>query len=167
MNVSVRETTTENIAESAEVALSSGAQAPWHSRFSSIFRRNIDNLSGVVEDYSGEDDRASQSRHRERSGVMKRLRPDMIRRMDAPPKPVNPSGWITEGHVVPVKGSSARMDGEDGANSHVEERSSSPSQSVIVGELSRTPQRIHSELMSESDTTNKGVETESPVGGQP
>lgn len=33
----------------------------------------------------------------------KKLRTDMIRRMDAPPKLVNPSGWISEGATTPLK----------------------------------------------------------------
>lgn len=35
-------------------------------------------------------------------GVLQKLRPDMIRRMDDAPKLVNPSGWVSEGGPPPA-----------------------------------------------------------------
>ncbi|KAG8220424.1 hypothetical protein J3R82DRAFT_3116 [Butyriboletus roseoflavus] len=42
-------------------------------------------------------------------GLPKKLRTDMIRRMDAPPKRVNPSGWISEGITMPLKRLSSKI----------------------------------------------------------
>lgn len=39
-----------------------------------------------------------------RNGVLQKLRPDMIRRMDDAPKLVNPSGWVSENRPPSVKG---------------------------------------------------------------
>ena len=48
--------------------------------------------------------KASSLRERKSHGTeTRKLRPDMIRRMDDAPKLVNPSGWISEGHTDPVR----------------------------------------------------------------
>ena len=39
-----------------------------------------------------------QTKFREETTPVPRVRPEMIRRMDDAPKLVNPSGWISEGH---------------------------------------------------------------------
>ncbi|KAL0574295.1 hypothetical protein V5O48_007653 [Marasmius crinis-equi] len=44
-----------------------------------------------------------EKHEKERNGLAKRLRTDMIRRMDDAPKLVNPSGWISEGDRIPMK----------------------------------------------------------------
>jgi hypothetical protein len=71
----------------------------WPHRFTTIFRRRT-GLSTVVEaaeeDQPGNEDR--------RGVIMRKLRPDMIRRMDDAPRPVDPNGWISEGQSVPMKG---------------------------------------------------------------
>ena len=77
----------------ASARSSSGAEGGWSRR---IFRWRT-HLSTVPED-SASDDAGTRPKENAR-----KLRPDMIRRMDAPPKPVNPSGWITESGAVPMK----------------------------------------------------------------
>ena len=44
----------------------------------------------------------------------KKLRTDMIRRMDAPPTRVNPSGWISEGITTPLKRLSTKIGSSGG-----------------------------------------------------
>lgn len=39
----------------------------------------------------------------QKKGIIQKLRPDMIRRMDDAPKLVNPSGWISDGPAEPLK----------------------------------------------------------------
>lgn len=73
------------------------ATQPWARRFVSLFSKNT-GLSTVTEDAEEEKDES-----KERSGgVIRKLRPDMIRRMDDAPKLVDPSGWISEGQSVPM-----------------------------------------------------------------
>ncbi|KAF8622670.1 hypothetical protein AX15_006779 [Amanita polypyramis BW_CC] len=43
-------------------------------------------------------------------GIIQRLRPDMIRRIDAMPRPVNPSGGVSEGRPPSLKVSGIQMD---------------------------------------------------------
>ncbi|EEB97032.1 hypothetical protein MPER_03732, partial [Moniliophthora perniciosa FA553] len=45
----------------------------------------------------------SDEKERANGGYTKRVRTDMIRRMDDAPKLVNPSGWISEGDRIPMK----------------------------------------------------------------
>jgi hypothetical protein len=68
-----------------------GNKDGWSRRF---FRRKT-GLSTVLEDSASGDARTAPK------DSAKRLRPDMIRRVDGQPKPVNPSGWITESGAVP------------------------------------------------------------------
>ncbi|KAH7928677.1 TrkH-domain-containing protein [Leucogyrophana mollusca] len=89
-------------------AASSGAQGRWSRRVTAIFRRRT-GLSTVVEDTASDEDRDSP-RAKEKE-VGKKLRTDMIRRMDAPPKLVNPSGWISEGGTVPMRMSPTKETG--------------------------------------------------------
>jgi hypothetical protein len=77
---------------------------PWPHRFTTIFRRRT-GLSTVVE--VAEEDQPCHERS-ERC-IMRKLRPDMIRRMDDAPRPVDPSGWISEGQSVPMKGVSTAL----------------------------------------------------------
>lgn len=73
------------------------AARPWTHRFASLFRKNT-GLSTV--DEITEDDK-DESKERT-GGIIRKLRPDMIRRMDDAPKLVDPSGWISEGQSVPM-----------------------------------------------------------------
>lgn len=66
-------------------------------RFATIFRRHSP-LSTVVE-VTGEEDRPRDKMRGE--GIVPKLRPDMIRRMNDTPKLVDPDGWISEGHAIP------------------------------------------------------------------
>lgn len=75
---------------------------PWPHRFTTIFRRRT-GLPTVVE-VTEEDQPCHGDK---RGGIMRKLRPDMIRRMDDAPRPVDPSGWISEGQSVPMKRVSA------------------------------------------------------------
>ncbi|KAK7472408.1 hypothetical protein VKT23_000522 [Stygiomarasmius scandens] len=61
--------------------------------FTNLFKRKINVPS------PSEDDAEERSEKEKK----KKLRTDMIRRMDDAPKLVNPSGWISEGDRIPVK----------------------------------------------------------------
>ncbi len=61
----------------------------WRERLGSFFNSTAsEQITTVVEDHRLQDGP---------DGHMKRLRPDMIRRIDGVPKPVNPSGGVSEG----------------------------------------------------------------------
>lgn len=64
---------------------------PWPNRIATLLRPG-QGLSVVTEETRSE-------RHSDepKRGIIRRLRPDMIRRMDDAPKLINPSGWISEG----------------------------------------------------------------------
>ncbi|KAJ7072702.1 cation transport protein-domain-containing protein [Mycena amicta] len=70
-------------------------------------RRMLSRKSGLstVDEISRENSRSPTSdddEPRKKKGFMRKLRPDMIRRMDKPPQLVNPSGWISEGPHTPT-----------------------------------------------------------------
>lgn len=70
----------------------------WPRRVTSLFHRRSA-LSVVPEDI-----RDTQNPAEHHNGdIAQRLKPHMIRRMDDPPKLVNPSGWISEGRTMPSK----------------------------------------------------------------
>ncbi|KAI0263834.1 cation transport protein-domain-containing protein [Gloeopeniophorella convolvens] len=78
------------------------------------------------------------------AGEPRRLRPDMIRRMDDAPKLVNPSGWISEGHSDPIK--VVAVEPPDEADSS----SSEPNGRLSLVQESRTPSPARSDYSQES-----------------
>lgn len=72
---------------------------PWSGRMAALFRPGRSQISVVAEDSS---DGSSSVRPNNR-GIIRKLRPDMIRRMDDAPKLVNPSGWITGGNAPSLR----------------------------------------------------------------
>ncbi|KAH7909367.1 cation transport protein-domain-containing protein [Hygrophoropsis aurantiaca] len=112
-------------------ASASSAQKPWSKRVSTMLRRRT-GLSIVVEDTKSDEDRDSP---KEKEGGRK-LRTDMIRRMDAPPKLVNPSGWISEGRTV--------------ADGVVDQpKPISPRQLAFADSVTRSPERMPVDLLPE------------------
>jgi hypothetical protein len=70
----------------------------WSSRFSTAFRSNMRHSSNGAGDVEL-DSPANGSELKKRSrpaSFMRRLRPDMIHRVNAAPRLVNPSGWVDE-----------------------------------------------------------------------
>jgi len=67
---------------------------PWPHRFIAFFSGR--HLSVEDEEQVGEE-------VKKESGVIRKLRPDMIRRMDDAPKLVNPSGWLSEGKAPSLR----------------------------------------------------------------
>ena len=61
----------------------------WKSRVSSLLRRSDTLHEG--------DDESDSSRSRKKKLEHRRVQPHMIRRTDEQPRPVNPSGWISQG----------------------------------------------------------------------
>jgi len=61
----------------------------WKSRVSSLLRRSDTLHEG--------DDESDSSRSRKKKSEHRRVQPHMIRRTDEQPRPVNPSGWISQG----------------------------------------------------------------------
>ncbi|KAF9222488.1 TrkH-domain-containing protein [Gyrodon lividus] len=114
-------------------------------RVTSLFRRRS-GLSPVAEEYAS-DGGTPTPREKE---VSKKLRTDMIRRMDAPPKLVNPSGWISEGITIPLKRLSTKAGTGRG---HVEAQSSdqipSPSPHTSSPNLTSSPEGTAAQLPSE------------------
>ncbi|CAK5281873.1 unnamed protein product [Mycena citricolor] len=73
------------------------APPQWTRRFSTLLSRKT--MLSAVEEMSKEDLAAVKAKKKNTKGLMgsvRKLRPDMIRRMDQPPQLVNPSGWISE-----------------------------------------------------------------------
>ena len=104
-------------------------------RVASLLRRR-NGLSPVAEESSSEDG-SSTPREKE---VHKKLRPDMIRRMDSPPKRVNPSGWISEGITTPLKRFSTKIGSGGGQEKgQAAERPSSPVRSEPPIDLTNSP----------------------------
>ncbi|SJK97970.1 uncharacterized protein ARMOST_01226 [Armillaria ostoyae] len=77
---------------------------PWFRR---IFTRN--KTVAVAEDGS---DKASETEGRGNS-MRKKLRTDMIRRMDDAPKRVDPNGWISQGSTIPLQRFSTVQSNQD------------------------------------------------------
>lgn len=71
----------------------------WRSRFGGLMRRRQKHASDAAEKSSdtSSDTMNHKGRPMRRQSLIKKLRTDMIRRMDDAPKLVNPSGWISEG----------------------------------------------------------------------
>ncbi|KAF9560954.1 hypothetical protein CPC08DRAFT_750168 [Agrocybe pediades] len=67
---------------------------PWPHRFVAFF-------SG--KHLSVEDEEQAKEEIRKEGGAMRKLRPEMIRRMDDAPKLVNPSGWVSEGKAPSMR----------------------------------------------------------------
>ncbi|KAJ6589897.1 cation transport protein-domain-containing protein [Mycena vulgaris] len=74
------------------------APPPWSRRISTLLSRK--SMLSAVEETSREGS-VNRDEKSEKRGFMRKLRPDMIRRMDHPPQLVNPSGWISEGAQTP------------------------------------------------------------------
>ncbi|KAG1846591.1 cation transport protein-domain-containing protein [Suillus subalutaceus] len=104
-----------------------GSKGGWSRRF---FRRKT-GLSTVPEDSASGDARTAPR------DSAKKLRPDMIRRMDGQPKPVNPSGRITE-------------IGEQG-------QGPSPHQLAFADEITQSPTQL--EFENDVEIKNLHVET--------
>ncbi|KAK0226367.1 cation transport protein-domain-containing protein [Armillaria fumosa] len=77
---------------------------PWFRR---VFTRN--KTVAVAEDGS---DKASETEGRGNS-IRKKLRTDMIRRMDDAPKRVDPNGWISQGSSIPLQRFSTVQSNQD------------------------------------------------------
>ncbi|KAK0195856.1 cation transport protein-domain-containing protein [Armillaria mellea] len=77
---------------------------PWFRR---IFTRN--KAVAVAEDGS---DKASETEGRGNS-IRRKLRTDMIRRMDDAPKRVDPNGWISQGSTIPLQRFSTMQSNQD------------------------------------------------------
>ncbi|OJA08528.1 hypothetical protein AZE42_02448 [Rhizopogon vesiculosus] len=109
---------------------SSGTRDSWPRR---IFRwKSV--LSTVPEDSSSDGARTPPKEN------AKRLRPDMIRRMDAPPKLINPSGWVTESSAVPMRHLKSRATSSD---TQAEERAPSPHEPEFADEMPNALEQIH------------------------
>lgn len=79
----------KNEAEKVAEEVAEGRR-PWHHRIFAFFQGR--HISVIDEENAGED-----LKRKESAGGSRKLRPDMIRRMDDAPKLVNPSGWVSEG----------------------------------------------------------------------
>ncbi|KAG1824448.1 cation transport protein-domain-containing protein [Suillus subaureus] len=122
---------------SASAGNSVGSKGGWSRRF---FRRRT-GLSTVPEDSASGDTRTIP-----KDSAM-RLRPDMIRRMDGQPKPVNPSGRITESGAVPMM--HTQTEGQ--------RQGSSPRQLAFADEMTQSPAQL--EFEDDVEIKNLHVET--------
>lgn len=105
-------------------------------RVTSLLRRRT-GLSPVVEacvSQNGSPTSGGKEMHH------KKLRTDMIRRMDAPPKRVNPSGWVSEGFAAPLRRFSSKIGSAGGQEKgQSTEQPSSPVRSEPPVNLTSSP----------------------------
>lgn len=73
---------------------------PWTRRISALLSQDATVLSAVEE--RSREGSLNDEKPKKKKSFMRKLRPDMIRRMDGPPQLVNPSGWISEGAHTPL-----------------------------------------------------------------
>jgi hypothetical protein len=74
---------------------------PWSDRMAALFRPGLSVIAEASSDGSKSD------RHTKRR-IIRKLRPDMIRRMDDAPMPVNPSGLVTEEKAPSLRSACSR-----------------------------------------------------------
>lgn len=134
----------------ASARASSGTRGSWSRR---IFRSKSD-LGTVPEDSSSNDVRTTTKEN------AIRLRPDMIRRMDAPPKLINPSGRITESSAVQMKHISLKPNATS-PDMQAEERAPSPRQLEFPDEISYTPEQLN--LGADVDVKNVHIRRDSSL----
>ncbi|KAG1861717.1 cation transport protein-domain-containing protein [Suillus subalutaceus] len=134
-------------AASAYEGNSVGSKGGWSRRF---FRRKT-GLSTVLEDSASGHPRTTLK------DSAKKLRPDMIRRMDGQPKPVNPSGRIIESDAIPMKRFSVKS--AMSLDVHAEEQGQGPSsrQLAFADEMTQSPTQL--ELENDVEIKNLHVET--------
>ncbi|KIK67556.1 hypothetical protein GYMLUDRAFT_257413 [Collybiopsis luxurians FD-317 M1] len=96
------------------------------------------------------DSTVSSEKERNRKNP-KKFRTDMIRRMDEAPKLVNPSGWISEGDRIPVRGTGT-------TNSH----SQSPPHDASSPGTSTERKGIMSRRLSDPGTPSRPVSPQAP-----
>lgn len=102
---------------------------PWFRR---IFSRN--KTVAVAEDGS---DKASETEERGNS-IRKKLRTDMIRRMDDAPKRVDPNGWISQGSTIPLQRFSTVQSNQDPPR-HLSFASPSPERPTLSPRITKGP----------------------------
>ncbi|KAJ7503005.1 cation transport protein-domain-containing protein [Mycena galericulata] len=87
-------------ARAIEIGDAEKTRPPWSRRITGLLSRGT--MLSAVQETSREGSRSREHlddvEKPKKKGFMRKLRPDMIRRMDHPPQLVNPSGWISEGH---------------------------------------------------------------------
>jgi hypothetical protein len=101
-------------ARALEIGETEKSPPPWTRRISTLLSRGTV-LSAVEESSSSNHDEKPKKR-----GFMRKLKPEMIRRMDHPPQLVNPSGWISEGQSEAPKARNPELEGDAEKNGSVE-----------------------------------------------
>ncbi|KAJ7668683.1 cation transport protein-domain-containing protein [Mycena polygramma] len=96
-------------ARAVEIGETERAPPPWTRRISTLLGRST--VLSAVEETDGEE---KEKPKKKKSNFMRKLRPDMIRRMDRPPQLINPSGWISEGAQTPKVPSPTSEEAEGG-----------------------------------------------------
>ncbi|KAK7057587.1 potassium transport protein [Favolaschia claudopus] len=84
----------------------------WTRRISTMLSRNSP-LTSVKE----RPESLQDGHPKEKKSFMRKLRPEMIRRMDNPPQLINPSGWISEG--TPTRAPTPQLEEKRDSSEHV------------------------------------------------
>ena len=122
----------------------------WKSPISTLLHRSA--TLHDESDHETDSTRSSKKNHKNR-----RVRPDMIRRIDDKPKLVNPSGWISEGRTLTTqRGGNLVESGSTGSRLSI--REPEPTTSTLV----QSPEPIHSQS-STQQPNDSGVESESEL----
>jgi hypothetical protein len=87
----------------------------------------------------------------------------MIRRMDAPPKLINPSGWITESSAIPMKHISSKPNATS-PDMQAEEPTPSPRQLEFPDEIYYTPEQLN--LGADVDVKNVHIRMDNSLVDQ-
>jgi hypothetical protein len=116
----------------------------WRTPFPTLLHR-----SATLHDESDNETDSSKENHKNR-----RVRPDMIRRIDDRPKLINPSGWISEGRMPTA------LEGlveSESTRSRSSIREPVPTNSI----LAQSPGPTHSQLSGQSNYNDLEAESES------
>ncbi|EPQ55187.1 hypothetical protein GLOTRDRAFT_111153 [Gloeophyllum trabeum ATCC 11539] len=138
---------------------------PWHSKMVNMLRRRK-RLTSVKEESE-----ESTPKERKPSSV-KKLRTDMIRRMDDAPKLVDPSGWISEGRTestlhTPARGPAVdtrevQTEGQNHQLSFADRPSVSPDRSSTISSSSSEHHEEQTEGATTPDRSRKGRRLSDP-----
>ncbi|KAF7296116.1 Potassium transport protein [Mycena kentingensis (nom. inval.)] len=119
-------------------------KSPWPRRmfsgYRSARRTSTHDAATTRQDTDDEEEAIEKKKKKKKKGFMRKLRPDMIQRMDKPPQLVNPSGWISEGAHTPIP-------------SPQPPSSPQPSSSTIPPENAATPDAAEKDPMLEDKDT--------------
>ncbi|KAF7362270.1 Potassium transport protein [Mycena venus] len=145
-------------ARAIEIGESEKATPPWKRRISTLISR--DTVLSAVDEADREDEKPKKK------GFMRKLKPEMIRRMDRPPQLINPSGWISEAaqtHAPEPQIEEKRESNEFETPKFAENLVASPSPVQEATPSSPSPSHLHAPERRLSDPGRVSPQPSSPT----